>query len=164
MTKISRWPFNVVSLLLRPKMIDVFVQEHYMAFLLKLTWEDKDFLIRFRDSLRERIEESSVDSDDLAKLDKTFQLFVVARDEYLKEAHGDNTRLLINQPFQLLIHHQFHESDSPSRQNVMQAVIGRNANFPPVVSPCISQRKSRRILRPLSVVVFYSVTLGCASS
>jgi hypothetical protein len=65
------------------------VQERYMAFVLKLTWEDKDFLIRFRDSLRERIEESSVDSDDLAKLDKTFQLFVVARDEYLMEAHGD---------------------------------------------------------------------------
>jgi hypothetical protein len=65
------------------------VQERYMAFVLKLTWEDKDFLIRFRDSLGERIEESSVDSDDLAKLDKTFQLFVVARDEYLKEAHGD---------------------------------------------------------------------------
>jgi hypothetical protein len=51
--------------------------------------EDKDFLNRFRDSLREQVEESSVDSGDLAKLDETLQLFVAARDEYFKEAYGD---------------------------------------------------------------------------
>ena len=59
-------------------------QERYMAFEPKLTWEDKDFLNRFRDSIREQVEESSVDSGDLAKLDETLQLFVVARDEYFK--------------------------------------------------------------------------------
>jgi hypothetical protein len=46
------------------------VQELCMAFEPKLTWEDKDFLNRFRGNLRERVEESSLDSDDLAKLDE----------------------------------------------------------------------------------------------